>query len=74
MIRNTYEDTIFVITSKLNEKLDDLLSIPKDSKCITIDNDILELAKITAKYNLLLMEVINRNAMVKEFICERNDH
>ena len=74
MIRNNYEDTIFVITSKLNEKLDDLLSIPKDSKCITIDNDILELAKITAKYNSLLMEVINRNAMVKEFICERNDH
>ena len=64
MIRNTYEDTIFVITSKLNEKLDDLLSIPKDSKCITIDNDILELAKITAKYNSLLMEVINRNTMI----------
>ena len=74
MIRNTYEDTIFVITSKLNEKLDDLLSIPKDSKCITIDNDILELAKITAKYNSLLMEVINRNTMIKEFVSERDYH
>ena len=74
MIRNTYEDTLFVITSKLNEKLDDLLSTSKDSKCMIIDNSVIELAKITAKYNLLLMEVINRNAMVKEFICERNDH
>ena len=74
MIRNTYEDTLFVITSKLNEKLDDLLSTSKDSKCMIIYNSVIELAKITAKYNLLLMEVINRNAMVKEFICERNDH
>ena len=74
MIRNNYEDTIFVITSKLNEKLDDLLSTSKDSKCMIIDNSVIELAKITAKYNSLLMEVINRNTMIEEFVSERDYH
>lgn len=67
MIRNTYEKIqSSLLQVKLNEKLDDLLSIPKDSKCITIDNDIFRhLNEITAKYNSLLMEVINRNTMIE---------
>lgn len=72
MIRNTYEDTIFVITSKLNEELDDLLSMSKNKKSIPINKDILELAKITAMYNLLLMEIMSNKEMVKEFVCEKS--
>jgi len=70
MVRNIYEDTIFVITNKLNNKLDVLLS----KHNMDIDQSVIEFAKITSNFNNLLIEVIKRNAMVKEFVSERDKH
>lgn len=74
MVRNIYEDTIFVITNKLNNKLDVLLSSSNDKHNMDIDQSVIEFAKITSNFNNLLIEVIKRNAMVKEFVSERDKH
>lgn len=74
MVRNNYEDTIFVITNKLNNKLDVLLSSSNDNHNMDIDQSVIEFAKITSNFNDLLIEVMKRNAMVKEFVSERDEH
>ena len=74
MVRNIYEDTIFVITNKLNNKLDVLLSSSNDKHNMDIDQSVIEFAKITSNFHNLLIEVIKRNAMVKEFVSERDKH
>lgn len=74
MIRNNYEDTIFAITNKLNENLECMLEHSRGGHSMSLDKDIVELAHITAKFNELLMKVIDRNAMVKEFISEGDNH
>lgn len=45
MVRNIYEDTIFVITNKLNNKLDVLLSSSNDKHNMDIDQSVIEFAK-----------------------------
>lgn len=74
MVRNNYEDTIFVITNELNNKLDILLSSSNDNHNMDIDQSVIEFAKITSNFNNLLIEVMKRNAMVKEFVSERDKH
>lgn len=74
MIRSNYEDTILVITNKLNDKLDVLLSNTSHAHNVELDKTVVELAKITINFNNLLMEIIKRNTMVKEFVSERDKH
>lgn len=74
MVRNNYEDTIFVITNNLNDKLDILLSGSNNHYNMDIDQSVIEFAKITSNFNNLLIEVMKRNAMVKEFVSERDKH
>lgn len=72
MVRNNYEDTIFSITNKLNDKLDDLLMQSNQDNSLIVDDVMIEFANVTIKFNNLLIELTKRNTMVKEFVSERN--
>lgn len=72
LIRNNYEDTIFSITNKLNDRLDNLLSQSNEHDNLQVDDVIIRLGTVTIEFNNLLMEINKRNAMVKEFVRERN--
>lgn len=74
MIRNNYEDTIFSITNKLNDKLDNLLMQSNQDNTLMVDDVIIQLAEVTSNFNNLLMELTKRNTMIKEFVTERNKH
>lgn len=74
MIRSNYEDTIFVITNKLNDKLEHILEQSNCKSNISFDNDVIEFAKITAEYNNIVLKLIDRNTMIKEFVSERNSN
>lgn len=72
LIRNNYEDTIFFITNKLNDRLDNLLSQSNEHDNLQVDDVIIRLGTVTIEFNNLLMEINKRNAMVKEFVRERD--
>lgn len=74
MIRNNYEDTIFSITNKLNDKLDNLLMQSNQDNTLMVDDVIIQLADVTSNFNNLLMELTKRNTMIKEFVTEGNKH
>ncbi|MDU0401139.1 hypothetical protein LMG8526HA_02025 [Lactococcus lactis] len=74
MIRNNYEDTIYVIAEKLNSKLDEHLNLSNTTSEMSFDESLIRLAEVTLGFNRLLMKISEKNTMVKEFVSERNKH
>lgn len=74
MIRNNYEDTIYVILEKLNSKLDEHLNLSNTTSEMSFDESLIRLAEVTLGFNRLLMQISVKNTMVKEFVSERNKH
>lgn len=74
MIRNNYEDTIYVIVEKLNSKLDEHLNLSNTTSEMSFDESLIRLAEVTLGFNRLLMKISEKNTMVKEFVSERNKH
>lgn len=74
MIRNNYEDTIYVISEKLNSKLDEHLNLSNTPSEMSFDESLIKLAEVTLGFNRLLMKINDKNAMIKEFVSERNGH
>ncbi|WP_179884685.1 hypothetical protein [Lactococcus lactis] len=74
MIRNNYEDTIYVIAEKLNSKLDEHLNLSNTTSEMSFDESLTRLAEVTLGFNRLLMKISEKNTMVKEFVSERNKH
>lgn len=74
VIRNNYEDTIYVIAEKLNSKLDEHLNLSNTTSEMSFDESLIRLAEVTLGFNRLLMKISEKNTMVKEFVSERNKH
>jgi len=74
VIRNNYEDTIYVILEKLNSKLDEHLNLSNTTSEMSFDESLIRLAEVTLGFNRLLMQISVKNTMVKEFVSERNKH
>lgn len=74
MIRNNYEDTIYVISEKLNSKLYEHLNLSNTPSEMSFDESLIKLAEVTLGFNRLLMKINEKNAMIKEFVSERNGH